>query len=214
MEFDPDVAHDELDIAGRQHEKLSHFRQRDFSGSERTNQLLASRPREQNRESMNYCRPIGIGMHAIFFPVNQVRRQNDFLDRGADVFKGVHPEVFRIEDMKELLNLGYALFIKRQAARGLDDVSDIDRFPIARIFPMGDGGLEGLGTDVRIPEVDLVLDAERPDKVDDVLSKSGAARRKGAWIDGLLVGNAAVQFDKVDQHQSVRGLTIVFGLGK
>jgi hypothetical protein len=37
--------------------------------------------------------------------------------------------VFRIEDMKELLNLGYALFIKGQAARGVDDVSDIDRFP-------------------------------------------------------------------------------------
>src|ERR1700720_1947775 len=39
---------------------------------------------------------------------------------------------------------------------------------------------------------------------------SGSGWRKGARIDGRLF---AVQFDKVDQHQSVRWLTIVFGLG-
>jgi hypothetical protein len=30
----------------------------------------------------------------------------------------------------------------------------------------------------------------------------------------LLVDLAGVQFDKVDQHQPVRRLTIIFGLGK
>ena len=43
---------------------------------------------------------------------------------------------------------------------------------------------------------------------------SGSSRRKGARIDGLLVGNSTVQFDKVDQHQPVRRLTIFFGFGK
>src|SRR5450759_5087997 len=46
------------------------------------------------------------------------------------------------------------------------------------------------------------------------ISKSGSGRRKGAGINGLLVSGSAVQFDKVDQHQPVRRLTVVFGLGK
>jgi hypothetical protein len=47
------------------------------------------------------------------------------------------------------------------------------------------------------------------------IGKSGSGRRKGARIYGLLaVGLAAVQFDKIDQQQSVRWLIIVFGLGK
>ena len=46
------------------------------------------------------------------------------------------------------------------------------------------------------------------------IGKSGSARRKGARIDRLLVGLTAVQFDKIDQHQSVRRLTIVLRVGK
>ena len=45
------------------------------------------------------------------------------------------------------------------------------------------------------------------------ISKSGSGGRKGARID-LLVGLAAVQFDKIDQHQPVRRLTIFLRLGK
>jgi hypothetical protein len=40
---------------------------------------------------------------------------------------------------------------------------------------------------------------------------SGSGWRKGARIDGTLF---AVQFDKIDQHQPIRRLTIVVGLGK
>ena len=37
---------------------------------------------------------------------------------------------------------------------------------------------------------------------------------EGARVNRLLVGLTAVQFDKVDQRQSVRRLAVVFGLGK
>jgi hypothetical protein len=43
---------------------------------------------------------------------------------------------------------------------------------------------------------------------------SGSSWRKGARIDGLLVGNSIVQFDKIDQHQPVSRLTIFVGFGK
>ena len=43
---------------------------------------------------------------------------------------------------------------------------------------------------------------------------SGSGRRKGAGINGLFVGGSAVQFDEVDEHQTVRGLAAVFGFGK
>jgi hypothetical protein len=46
------------------------------------------------------------------------------------------------------------------------------------------------------------------------ISKSGSGRRKGARIDGMLVGLNAVQFHKVDQHQPVGRLTIFLRLGK
>jgi hypothetical protein len=39
----------------------------------------------------------------------------------------------------------------------------------------------------------------------------GSGWQKGARVDGRLF---AVQFDKIDQHQPVRRLTIVVGLGK
>jgi hypothetical protein len=46
------------------------------------------------------------------------------------------------------------------------------------------------------------------------IGRSDSGRRKGAGINGLLVGDSAVQFDKIDQHHPVRRLTVVFGLGK
>jgi hypothetical protein len=45
------------------------------------------------------------------------------------------------------------------------------------------------------------------------ISKSGSGGWKGARID-LLVGLTAVQFDKIDQHQPVRRLTIFPRLSK
>ncbi len=41
------------------------------------------------------------------------------------------------------------------------------------------------------------------------ISASGVARRKLTRIHGLVISGFAVQFDKVDQHQPVRGLTDV-----
>jgi hypothetical protein len=45
-------------------------------------------------------------------------------------------------------------------------------------------------------------------------SRSGSARRIGAWIDGLLISSFAVQFQKVDQQQPVRWFSVIFDLGK
>jgi len=41
-----------------------------------------------------------------------------------------------------------------------------------------------------------------------------STRRKGARINRLLVSGFAVQFDKIDQHQPVRRLTILLGRSK
>jgi hypothetical protein len=56
--------------------------------------------------------------------------------------------------------------------------------------------------------------AKEPREGNCQIGKSGSGRRKGARIDRLLVGITDVQFDKIDQQQSVRGLIVVFGLGK
>jgi hypothetical protein len=56
--------------------------------------------------------------------------------------------------------------------------------------------------------------AKEPREGNCQMGKSGSGRRKGARIDRLLVGITDVQFDEIDQQQSVRRLIVVFGLGK